>query len=38
MIHNFELNYNVCSYKNNFYSSKQCQRITKTKGHQTANI
>ena len=30
--HNFELNFNVCSYKKNFYSSKQYQRIEKTKG------
>ena len=40
MPHNFELNCNVCSYKKNFYSSKQCQRTQKTKGHQTfeANV
>ena len=28
--HNFELNYNACSYEKNFHSSRQCQRIEKT--------
>ena len=32
MAHNFELNFNVCSYEKNFYSSKQYQGIEKTKG------
>ena len=38
MAHDFELNCNICSYKKNFSSSKQCQRIKKTKGHQTFEV
>ena len=26
MAHNFELNCDVCSYKKNFYGSKQCRK------------